>query len=330
MKNFIHIISKFLLIYILLLLLFLSSYIISDPFKVIKKYDSFKNINDTIEGVILNADHIATETYTKYYKKNKYDSFIFGNSRSFFYILDHWKRYLRKNSVPFCFGANAESIYGINMKLKYINNKSDIRNALILLDFDVLSQKKGDDSHLFILSPKTDPTCSIFKYHLSFFKAYLSLEFLISYYTYKITGKYYNFMGGVLSNRTNGPIYEKWENEIAQGMYYNDDRMNVFYTRSKDQMYSKPIIDDDILTMLYEIKKILDINKTKYKIVINPLYNQKKLNISDLQILKEVFGSKSVFDFSGINNITNDYYNYYEDSHYRTCVADTIMNIIYK
>ena len=41
-------------------------------------------------------------------------------------------------------------------------------------------------------------------------------------------------------------------------------------------------------------------------------------------------GKQNVFDFSGINFITNDYHNYYENSHYRPHVADYIMKEIYK
>ena len=59
------------------------------------------------------------------------------------------------------------------------------------------------------------------------------------------------------------------------------------------------------------------------------MYDQKKLNIEDLSILNALFGKENVFDFSGINQITNNLYNYYETSHYRPHVAKKIIDEIY-
>ncbi|MCX6296671.1 MAG: hypothetical protein NTX97_11510, partial [Bacteroidetes bacterium] len=74
---------------------------------------------------------------------------------------------------------------------------------------------------------------------------------------------------------------------------------------------------------------ILKSHNTQYKIVISPLYNQEKLDPGDLNYLVNLFGGENVFDFSGINFITNDFHNYYETSHYRPFVCDYILNIIY-
>jgi hypothetical protein len=82
--------------------------------------------------------------------------------------------------------------------------------------------------------------------------------------------------------------------------------------------------------MLLEIADIFKKNKTNYKLVINPLYDQVKLNQQDLDILIKLFGKENVHDFSGINFITNDYHNYYENPHYRPHIADYIMGEIYK
>ena len=70
-------------------------------------------------------------------------------------------------------------------------------------------------------------------------------------------------------------------------------------------------------------------NKTNYRIIISPLYNQIKLNNQDLDYLKQLFGKDNVFDFSGINKFTKDYNNYYESSHYRPHIAREIMQLIY-
>ena len=82
--------------------------------------------------------------------------------------------------------------------------------------------------------------------------------------------------------------------------------------------------------LLENIHSIFKKHNSDVRIVISPLYNQKKLNEKDLAYLKNLFGTERVFDFSGINKITNDYNNYYEASHYRPHVSRELMEIIYK
>jgi hypothetical protein len=89
------------------------------------------------------------------------------------------------------------------------------------------------------------------------------------------------------------------------------------------------VIKETQKKMLAEIFAKFQNDKTNYKIIINPLYDQEKLNSEDLIILNKIFGKENVFDFSGRNEITNDFYNYYELSHYRPHVAKMIMDIIY-
>jgi hypothetical protein len=60
------------------------------------------------------------------------------------------------------------------------------------------------------------------------------------------------------------------------------------------------------------------------------LYNQVSFAADDLAVIKTLFGSENVFDFSGINEMTSHVENYYEDSHYRPHVARAIMNEIYR
>ena len=121
---------------------------------------------------------------------------------------------------------------------------------------------------------------------------------------------------------------------IEQAIASNSDsfykvRGPMFYKRDTTLQYSKPAIGQQQMKMLANIKQILAANHASYKFVINPLYDQKKLNPGDLTYLKELFGADNVFDFSGINEFTQDYHNYYETSHYRPLVADKIMDSIY-
>ena len=78
-----------------------------------------------------------------------------------------------------------------------------------------------------------------------------------------------------------------------------------------------------------QIKEILDNHHTDYRIILNPLYSQAIFHRIDMETIKKVFGSDRIYNFTGSNNITKNKYNYYEESHFRPFIGDSIMNIIY-
>jgi len=174
-----------------------------------------------------------------------------------------------------------------------------------------------------------------------YLKTFLSPNFLRAYIDFTYTKKVKEYMKvGVLLNDI--PIdYSLKYNEMKFGVFenriklnplefYDEKKMNLFHKRDSVQKYSDKVIFEKQLEMLSEIRDILIRNKTQYRIIINPLYDQIKINSSDIEILYKIFDKAYVFDFSGINFITNDYHNYYENSHYRPHVADYIMKEIYK
>lgn len=62
--------------------------------------------------------------------------------------------------------------------------------------------------------------------------------------------------------------------------------------------------------------------------MINPLYNQKKLDKKDLLYIDSLFNGR-VYDFSGINDITSEVTNYSDLSHFKSSVAKLILDSIY-
>lgn len=308
-----------------------------DPFKVIWHYDNFYEQSNTLSPP-LDKDYVSTTNYDNRYKDEHYDSFIFGNSRSIFYETAIWKKYLPANSKPYHFDASAETMYGIYKKVQYIDGKNEkMNNLLLVLDHLILERDKSLDGHLFAISPQLTGYNNIANFHLQFLRATLSYEFLPIYIEHKVTGKLEPYM----TETALRPItyqYDKYTNEmrhiadekrIADGTFYTPDVMKVFHKREAVQKCSPVVIKKNQKEMLSEIARIFKKQGTKYKITINPLYDQQKLNVADLAYLKKLFGSETVFDFSGINSITENYRNYYENSHYRPHVATAIMSEIY-
>lgn len=314
---------------------FIVLYMYFDPFKVLKKYKSYYPTN-----VGLDRDYVSTQTFINNSTTYKYNSFIFGNSRSIFYNVDTWAKYINTTKC-YHFDASGESLLGVYRKIKFLDDRNnEMSNVLIILDYTLIQQTKDKKEHLFISHPELSNQ-NYLSFQTVFFKTFLSKDFLIAYFDYKIDNKVKDYMkeNNLLSDipmvynlKYNEIRYKYFEELISTNpsKYYDTKRMKLFYKRDSIQKFSPQIITKVQLDMFKEIRRIFVKRKTNYKIIINPLYDQLKINREDLKILFALFGNDNVFDFSGINYITNNYKNYYETSHYRPKIANFILNKIYK
>lgn len=333
MKQFLKKLTCFSIPGIVLSLLLFLSYLYFDPFKVLKHYSNYSN-----PYIVSNRDYISTTIFINNYKKEIYNSFIFGSSRTLAFKLSSWSKYLSQNDKPFMFDASGESIYGIYTKLKYLDSKDvKIKNVLIVLCRDVsFKHSQNHKGHLFIKHPATSGE-SKFIFQLEFFKAYLNPELLLNFFTYKILGKYRPFMAGYIETRkiiydtlTNETTIVDQENEIIQHpIDYYEKRKGLFYIRKGERIDSIQRITEKHLFMLKEISRIFKKNNTNYRVILSPLYEQIKFNPSDLILLKGEFGN-NLYDFSGKNSFTENKINYYETSHFRPNIGDSIFKLIYK
>jgi len=315
----------------------LCAYFVLDPFKVLRTYDSYY-ISGIPSYVTLNNDFVATETFKKYYASNQYDSFIFGSSRSRFYEVADWQKYIRSTRC-FHYDSSAESLYGIHAKLRYLDRSGiKINNALIILDSGLLSDVQNSESHFVRKHPDLSGESSV-KFQLRFLKTFLNPRFVVAYLHFSATKKFYPYMAKE-SLLNNTPMeYELFSNELkfnrieakisSNPAAFYDERKKSFYARGVEQSFSPPVIGEVQKKMLSEMRDILFRHQCKFKILISPLYDQKKIDLKDLSYLQGMFGPGRVYDFSGINNFTQSYTNYYDSSHYRPHVAREIMAIIY-
>lgn len=340
MKKFLLRLFHFSLYGLIPLLLVAIIYIYYDPFKVLYHYDSFYDDSSSKARVTLNQDYVSTITFINNNPKIKYNSFIFGNSRSIFYQISDWKKHLKDNAVCYHFDASGETIWAIDKKVKYIDELGcDIQNILLILDYATLIQDKPKSDHLGIISPALVNNSNFFKFHRTFFSAFLSPKFFYAFMDYKISNKIKPYMVNeyLLDDRkrsydkkTNELRFDYFEDLIKENKYYTPERLSKFYKRdTTTQKYYPKCIYDNQKLILEDIASITQKHKTNVKVIINPLYDQLKLNQDDLAYLNTLFGEDNVFDFSGINQFTNDYKNYYESSHYRPHIARKIMEMVY-
>ncbi len=321
---------------IIVLFILIGSYFILDPFKVLYQYDRFFE-NNAKAYIVLNQDYVSTKTFDTKYKSEKYNSFIFGNSRSIFYQISNWKDNIGQNNNCFHFDASGESLYALHKKILYVDSKKiNLENVLLVLDNDILKKEKPGKGPLFQISPQLINNDNFLSFHLTYLKAFCTTTFFIPTTYFILTNKVPPFMKSRLDYRprsydpiTNELQFEIFERMIDEGKYYTKERTNVFYDRDTIQIYARPSINSFQNLMLNDINDIFIKHNTNYKIIISPLYNQIKLNSKDLKFLNNLFGKENVFDFSGINNYTKNYKNFYETSHYRPQVTREILNEIY-
>lgn len=322
-------ISPFIIILLLLVLI--------DPFKIWFNYEEYykNNFVSTNRGVV------TLRLFERNRNNITYNSFIFGSSRSQAFKVSEWKKYLNEKDNGFHFDSSGEGIYGIYNKLKYISDKKiKISNALIIVDYKTLNKTENMKGYLYISPPELTGE-SKYSFYKEFIMASFDRNFIIGYIDFKLFHKYRKYMYTLFNNKKydyisdniTGDIYygaDKMIEEDSNGYYNNLISKGVFYDRNKRSFENEAPITDLEKKFIVKISQILKKENTKYKIVISPLYDQQKLSVERVNMLKDIFGEENIYDFSGKNKLTESVYNYYEDSHFRPHIANEIMDTIYK
>ena len=286
-------------------------------------------------NIAVNKDFQATELFLKQYKTFDYNSFIFGSSRAFYYNIKTWEKYIDGNC--FHFSSSAESLFGIHGKLKFLDERNvKIKNALIILDYWLLTKTNNSNGHLAIKHPLISGE-SFPYFYAEMFRGFFP-KAMIAHTELFLTGKRKPYMDkyGVRENvwkldlNSNQLTNHRYDSIIENHFdAYYKDKGDLFYQRDSVQQYSVAAIGENQKELLLSMQSILSSKKTNFKIIISPLYNQLKINREDLNYLNELFGEGNVFDFSGINKYTESKYNYYETDHYRPHVASELMKEAY-
>lgn len=332
MKNFLLYVLLFILPFVILFL----PYVVTDPFKVLYSYEDYYTDNGKGYYINTNRSFVSTQMYIQNKEKFKYDSFIFGSSRSGYYLVEDWKKYLPDTASCFHFDGYGESLYNTHKKLKYIDGQSSISNAMFCVDREFFSQDTQNYGHLWVL-----PSCLVAnnlpKFHMAFIRAYLNPKFLRAYLDCLITGKLkpYMFEDDIFEKPHTGYKLQSNERDGANRMIqkFSDefyrDKIVIFPQQPDTLTYAPPVIKEAQKRMLYEIHDILVHNSTQYKIILNPIYDQLMFAPEDKEFLLQLFGDH-VIDFSGKNRITDDYHYYSDPSHFNEYVASEIMRITYE
>ena len=317
---------------LVLLFLLLTSF---DVFKVFGEYDHYYE-----DGfVATNREMVCTRTYNKYREREKFNAFIFGNSRSHAFKCREWSKYLGEEARPFHFDGSGEGVYGVANKVRYLDQLGDtIRHALVIVDRGFLTITANRPGHLSI-SPPCLSNESKFRYYLAFLEAQTNPEFVMAYLDYSLFRTYKSYMGNFIKKSKyahrpddiNCDIWYGYDDHIARdslGYYQPLLQKGVFFKRTGKPVRECKVTEAEA-AQLRSIREVFDRHQTSYEIVVSPIYDQIPMEKEQLALLKEIFGEAHVHDFSGRNKFTEPIGNYYEASHYKPHVANEIMRVIY-
>jgi hypothetical protein len=331
MKKFI--LKTFIFFLPILLIVILVAYI--DFFKVFSFHDYYDN-----QIVETNREMITTKTFDHYRHQEKFNSFIFGSSRSQAFRCEDWAEHLDDKAKPFHFDASGEGVWGISKKIEYIDELGDsLTNALVILDRVALTVSYPRKGHLYASMPQVSKSSSL-AYYAEFLKASLNIKFLTAYLDYSIFNTHRSYMRNLINpninnaniNKINCDIWLSNESKIKSDSvaYYTKLIANgVFYKRPHATRFKSTVTLAEV-KQLKTIKRIFEKHKTNYKIILAPIYDQVPLEEAQLQLLLQIFGSQNVYNFSGKNAFTESVGNYYEASHFRHHVAKEIIELVYK
>lgn len=333
-RRFIHTLLRFSAFGVAAILLLLVGYVYHDPYKVLRDRKDYSN---DPPDVIANRDHISSTVYLNNSDERHYDSFIFGSSRCLAYKPSHWVRHLPPGAQPYLFNASGESVHGIAAKVHYLDSMGvRLKNVLVILcrDFS-FAGKAHHTGPLFIKHPTINGGSWI-HYHWTFLDAYLTPEFLAAFYANELTGSFKPWMSSVLANYKieSDPvtgevsITSKEADILADPEAFYAERKGIFYERPEKRAPERDIIRAEHEGLLRRMMDIFRSHGTDLRVVIGPLYEQRVFSDRDLRLLRDVFGA-TLYDFSGVNAFTTDMHNYYETSHYRPLVGDSILKVIY-
>lgn len=308
-----------------------SVYLLTDPFHVLKYYDSYPD--NYLKSY--NRNRISTQIFLNNNPSENYDSFIFGSSRSSVFYTKDWEKHINTDKT-YHFDASNETISGIHGKIKFIKKHGNtIKNALIVLDEESFRYVADTANSVIHVGDWRWTGQNRLLYHWTFLKAFFKDFYFLKFAEVELSKEFKPHMYGFFENKH--MLYTPIKNDfIFQGYMDEIKKDSVGYY---ERLFSNPIerkeVEGDQVIQAYqevylrEIAAIFKEDDTNYRIVLGPNFDQKKFNADALEILENYFESNRIFDFTGKNEWTEPIGNYYEIYHYKPSVAQHLLTIIY-
>lgn len=313
-------------------LLLLGAYAYSDPFMVLRHYN---NVEYDHSRNCLDEAMVSWEKYKNNRSHAHYDAFIMGSSCTKAFLTDHWNRYIHAH--PYRMFCNSETLDGVRQKLVALDRQPQqpIRHLLIIVDADMLLKNKQKDNAMLAMPPEVSGK-RWSSYQSIFLQAFFTPKFLVPWVHYQLTGRYRESMRGVINrylpertSLTNDAVLPNDSLIAREGeRYWQTPQWQKDLAKRPAATVLPPQIHAATLDCLHDILRICLRHHTDVRIVLGPDFRRRRVNPADVEVLRRLFGSRQVADYSVSTRFT-DYHCFYDAAHYRRCVGDSIMAEIY-
>jgi hypothetical protein len=257
---------------------------------------------------------------------DRYDAFVFGSSRANSIDVRKIQGYKGYN-VHYNGGLPRDHLYNLRYLLK-----KGVKIRLILIGLDDFSSRDDPTPHL--NQPLRYPYPPVLNLHP--FPFYL--RYFFSFHDWKIMQEIWSGYEKKLFKKAgeNPVLYDL--NDTGQSYFYQEDRQieaNPEKHRN-DPKFLRRVIPSgnrlkEVMEDLREIVRLAEAHQVRLVLFIHPLHKNIFLDSgADFERFKRALSNLSGFyDFSGLNSITTDNFNYYETSHYRRHVGDLVIARIF-
>lgn len=266
----------------------------------------------------------------------RYNSFILGSSRTTGLYACYLQQKIAGARV-FHYGNWNESIGGIYAKLRLLDAEGyRLDNVVIYLDTDFSFDSSG--------------VCTPYDHYL--LTGENRYQYYYDHYLAFFSGFNSDKMKILLGKKVSGEIYPGWQSDLLTNdcnhtcsdsivqTYGNinmdaDFRMRIdsmsragfLYRRPDTVQYKAPQVSAGEAVMLTAIKELFKKHRTRYCVIVTPLYDQAKFNPADMALLQQAFGNH-LFDFSGKNSFTDNRNNYPDRKHFLPYISKLMIDSV--
>lgn len=315
------------------LVVLLGLYLWTDPFKCLHQFD-INNVDNT------NREYLSTELFLRNEKSQHYNSFIFSSSRGCGMNTYRWKNYLSPDAHPFIFQAWSETLTGIEMKMSYLDeHQVPLDHVLIMLDIPGAFKKEQLSCEAMTMKHFLFTGKSRISYNAAQYFNFIQKPSLWwSSIKKRVVGSKEFCHSDTITNDWNKDnkysctgIPEQDSLRDCSEMSRQTFFAKIAHRKNEGIAVSEPLISKSFEDQLRHIKTILDGNKSDYYVILSPAYcyMNPAVNPEDLEKLKVVFGEDRVYDFTGKNEMTDDYNNFTDPNHFGQRVGWMILETLY-
>ncbi|WP_272152052.1 hypothetical protein [Tenacibaculum aiptasiae] len=251
----------------------------------------------------------------------KFNSFLFGSSRVGKIDIKNIKGDNKWYNMSYSEGLPLEHLHDIKI---FIKNKVKIKKIII-----------GLDNISYLVDPEIHRNEVMRKPYENFYAPYFSYFF--------VKPKYEIIKSALFPEKSEDGFSVKYDiyNSGVPVLKNVDDFINSHpKEHNLDDKFKKPSWDvlryknrtDAAISEISEIINICDEENIELEFFINPMHVTTYLKLDKnnyFTFLSKLSQVTEFYDFSGINEITTNNFNYYETSHYRPFIGEKIADIIF-